>query len=56
MDWDLSNIIIAPNGDYVVGVVDWERAAWFPEAGRAVHRKCHQWPDWDGLFDFELNF
>ncbi|KAI5855640.1 hypothetical protein BZA05DRAFT_369131 [Tricharina praecox] len=51
MDWDLSNIIIAENGDAVVGVVDWERAAWFPDAGRAMHRCAHHWEGWEGLFD-----
>lgn len=51
LDWDLSNLILAPNGDAVVGVVDWERAAWFPEAGKAMHKMVYQWDGWEGLFD-----
>lgn len=51
MDWDLSNIVLHPNLDAVVGVIDWERAAFFPEGGRSVHRMCHQWDGWEALFD-----
>ncbi|KAF8542046.1 hypothetical protein BDD12DRAFT_916387 [Trichophaea hybrida] len=51
LDWDLSNLILAPNGDAVVGVVDWERAAWFPEAGKVMHGLVYQWDGWEGLFD-----
>lgn len=51
MDWDLSNIVLHPNLDAVAGVIDWERAAFFPESGRSIHRMCHQWRGWEGLFD-----
>ncbi|RDW87050.1 uncharacterized protein DSM5745_03692 [Aspergillus mulundensis] len=51
MDWDLSNIVLHPNLDAVAGVIDWERAAFFPEGGRAIHRMCHQWRGWEALFD-----
>jgi hypothetical protein len=53
LDWDLSNIVIAENRDAVVGVVDWERACWFPEAGKAMHNMVFQWPGWDELFEVE---
>ncbi|KAL4907769.1 hypothetical protein BDW74DRAFT_175551 [Aspergillus multicolor] len=43
MDWDLSNIVLHPNLDSIAGVIDWERAAFFPEGGRAIHWVCHQW-------------
>lgn len=51
MDWDLSNIVLHPNMDAVAGVIDWERAAFFPEGGRSIHRMCHQWRGWETLFD-----
>ncbi|KAJ5805146.1 hypothetical protein N7474_011033 [Penicillium riverlandense] len=51
MDWDLSNIVLHPNMDAVPGVIDWERAAFFPEGGRSIHRMCHQWQGWETLFD-----
>lgn len=51
MDWDLSNIVLHPNMDAVAAVIDWERAAFFPEGGRSVHRVCHQWAGWETLFD-----
>lgn len=51
MDWDLSNIVLHPNLDAVAGVIDWERAAFFPEGGRSIHRMCHQWSGWESLFD-----
>lgn len=51
MDWDLSNIVLHPNLDAVAGVIDWERAAFFPEGGRSIHRMCHQWGGWEMLFD-----
>jgi hypothetical protein len=51
MDWDLSNIILYPNLDAVMGVIDWERACFFPEGGRAIHKMCHQWEGWETLFD-----
>ncbi|KAI9886826.1 MAG: hypothetical protein M1823_001399, partial [Watsoniomyces obsoletus] len=34
LDWDLSNIVLYPNMDAVVGVIDWERACFFPESGK----------------------
>ncbi|KAI5780523.1 hypothetical protein EDC01DRAFT_730723 [Geopyxis carbonaria] len=51
LDWDLSNIILAPNMDTVVGVVDWERACWFPEAGKSMHAVANHWEGWETLFD-----
>lgn len=51
LDWDLSNIILYPNLDSVAGVIDWERACFFPEGGRSVHKMCHQWDGWETLFD-----
>jgi len=51
MDWDLSNIVLHPNLDAVAGVIDWERAAFFPEGGKSTHRMCHQWRGWETLFD-----
>lgn len=51
MDWDLSSIVLHPNMDAVAGVIDWERAAFFPEGGRSIHRMCHQWRGWETLFD-----
>lgn len=51
MDWELSNIVLQPNLDGVAGVIDWERAAFFPESGGSVHRMCHQWRGWETLFD-----
>ncbi|EEH10684.1 predicted protein [Histoplasma capsulatum G186AR] len=51
LDWDLSNIVLHPNLDAVAGVIDWERAAFFPEGGRSIHRMCHQWEGWETLFD-----
>lgn len=51
MDWDLSNIVLHPNLDAVAGVIDWERAAFFPEGGGSIHRMCHQWRGWETLFD-----
>lgn len=51
MDWDLSNIVLHPNMDAVAGVIDWERAAFFPEGGRSIHHMCHQWRGWELLFD-----
>lgn len=51
LDWDLSNIILHPNMDSIAAVIDWERAAFFPEAGKSIHRMCHQWEDWEKLFD-----
>ncbi|CCX32068.1 Similar to predicted protein [Ajellomyces capsulatus NAm1]; acc. no. XP_001540415 [Pyronema omphalodes CBS 100304] len=51
MDWDMSNIILAPNLDYIIGVVDFERAAWFPEGGKALHNAVFQWDGWKELFD-----
>ena len=50
-DWALSNIVLSPNMDTVMGVIDWERACFFPEAGRCVHRMCHKLPGWEALFD-----
>jgi hypothetical protein len=55
MDWDLSNIVLHPNMDAVAGVIDWERAAFFPEGGRSIHNMCHQWHGWETLFD-DLQF
>ncbi|KAI0897406.1 hypothetical protein F4806DRAFT_399650 [Annulohypoxylon nitens] len=55
LDWDLSNLIIHPNLDGVAGVIDWERACFFPEGGRSIHKMCHQWDGWEKLFD-GLNF
>lgn len=51
MDWDLSNIVLHPNLDSVAGVIDWERAAFFPEGGKSIHQMCHQWEGWETLFD-----
>ena len=51
MDWDLSNLILYPNLDAVAGVIDWERACFFPEGGRSIHQMCHQWEGWESLFD-----
>ncbi|KAI0465590.1 hypothetical protein F4859DRAFT_500385 [Xylaria cf. heliscus] len=51
LDWDLSNLILHPNLDGVAGVIDWERACFFPEGGRTIHRMCHQWDGWDKLFE-----
>lgn len=51
MDWDLSNIVLYPNLDAVAGVIDWERAAFFPECGKSIQRMCHQWDGWETLFD-----
>ncbi|XXG98939.1 hypothetical protein Hte_005272 [Hypoxylon texense] len=50
-DWDLSNLILYPNLDAVAGVIDWERACFFPEGGRSMHKMCHQWDGWEKLFD-----
>ena len=50
-DWALSNIVLYPNMDRVMGVIDWERACFFPEAGRCVHRMCYKLPGWETLFD-----
>lgn len=51
MDWDLSNIVLYLNMDAVAGVIDWERAAFFPEGGRSIYRMCYQWRGWETLFD-----
>ncbi|XDG07723.1 hypothetical protein ABKA04_007338 [Annulohypoxylon sp. FPYF3050] len=51
LDWDLSNLILYPNLDGVAGVIDWERACFFPEGGRSIHKMCHQWDGWEKLFD-----
>lgn len=51
MDWDLSNIVLYPNMDAVVGVIDWERACYFPEGGRSIHRMCIHQRGWETLFD-----
>jgi len=51
LDWDLSNLILHPNLDGVAGVIDWERACFFPEAGRSIHNMYHQWDGWEKLFD-----
>jgi hypothetical protein len=51
MDWDLSNLILYPNLDAVMGVIDWERACFFPEGGRSIHKMCYQWKGWETLFD-----
>ena len=51
MDWDLSNIVLHPNLDAVAGVIDWERAAFFPEGGKSIHRMYHQWRGRETLFD-----
>ncbi|CAG9954271.1 unnamed protein product [Clonostachys rosea f. rosea IK726] len=51
MDLDLSNLILHPNLDSVAGVIDWERACFFPEGGRSIHHMCHQWSGWETLFD-----
>ncbi|PWW76528.1 hypothetical protein C7212DRAFT_295094 [Tuber magnatum] len=50
-DWSLSNIVLYPNMDAVRGVIDWERACFFPEAGRCVHKMCYKLPGWETLFD-----
>ncbi|CUS15823.1 unnamed protein product [Tuber aestivum] len=50
-DWALSNIVLCPNMDAVRGVIDWERACFFPEAGRCVHQMCYKLPGWGTLFD-----
>ncbi|CAZ80737.1 unnamed protein product [Tuber melanosporum] len=50
-DWSLANIVLSPNMDVVIGVIDWERACFFPEAGRCVHRMCHKLSGWETLFD-----
>ncbi len=51
MDWDLSNIVLSPNMDAVVEVMDWERACFFPEEGRSIHQSCIHQPGWETLFD-----
>ncbi|KAI4861175.1 hypothetical protein F4820DRAFT_461143 [Hypoxylon rubiginosum] len=51
LDWDLSNLILYPNLDGAPGVIDWERACFFPEGGRSLHKMCHQWDGWEKLFD-----
>jgi hypothetical protein len=51
MDWDLSNIILYPNLDAVKGVIDWERACYFPEGGKSIHGMCIHQFGWETLFD-----
>lgn len=51
LDWDLSNVVLSPNYDSVVGVIDWERACFFPEGGRSIHQMCIHQPGWEKLFD-----
>ena len=50
-DLSLRHLVLHPNLDSVVAIVDWEQACFFPEAGRAVHKMCDQFEGWEDLYD-----
>ncbi|KAI9759009.1 MAG: hypothetical protein M4579_002672 [Chaenotheca gracillima] len=51
MSLNIFNIVVAPTQDRAVSIINWDRSAFFPEGGRAVHESYIHPKGWETLFD-----
>ena len=50
-DLSLRHLILHPDLSSAVEIVNWEKACFFPEAGRALHQTCDQFEGWEDLYN-----